>query len=137
MRKLFKTTIIGVLFLLVPVFAMAASVTGSIQGFNCVTQGKVCPIGKEDPVAAAENVFVLLVDASKDDYYFVPNVDRAVLARHLNTQVKIDGNVDKKSKSIKATDIFALNPEKKVWSVSMQDEIYKDLWGSGPGGPKK
>lgn len=135
MRKLFKTTIIGILFLLVPVFAMAASVTGSIQGFNCVTQGKVCPIGKEDPVAAAENVFVLLVDASKDDYYFIPNVDRAVLARHLNTQVTVDGTVDKKMKTIKATDITASG--KKAWSASMQDEIYKDLWGSGPGGPKK
>jgi hypothetical protein len=135
MRKLFKTTIIGILFLLVPVFAMAASVTGSIQGFNCVTQGKVCPIGKEDPVAAAENLFVLLVDASTGDYYFIPNVDRAVLARHLNTQVTIDGAVDKKMKTIKATDISASG--KKAWSANMQDEIYKDLWGSGPGGPKK
>lgn len=137
MRKLFKTTVIGILFLLVPGFAMAASVTGSIQGFNCVTQGKVCPIGKEDPVAAVENVFVLLVDASKDDYYFIPNVDRAVLARHLNTQVKVDGTVDKKMKTIKATDIFLLNPEKKTWSSSMEDDIYKDIWGSGPGGSKK
>ena len=137
MRKLFKTTIIGLLFLLVPVFAMAASLTGSIQGFNCVTQGKVCPIGKEDPVAAAENVFVLLVDASKDDYYFIPNVDRAVLARHLNTQVKIDGTVDTKMKTIKATDITPVSSGKKAWSASMQDEIYKDLWGSGPGGPKR
>jgi hypothetical protein len=137
MRKLFKTTIIGVLFLLVPVFAMAASVAGSIQGFNCVTQGKVCPIGKEDPVAAAENVFVLLVDASKDDYYFIPNVDRAVLARHLNTQVKIDGTVNKKMKSIKATDIFSVSSGKKIWSNSMQDDIYKDIWGSGPDGSKR
>ncbi|MFO7665771.1 MAG: hypothetical protein R6V76_04065 [Desulfobacterales bacterium] len=135
MNKLFKTTIIGILFLLVPVFAMAASVTGSIQGFNCVTQGKVCPIGKEDPVAAAENVFVLLVDASTGDYYFIPNVDRAVLARHINTQVTIDGAVDKKMKTIRATDISASG--KKTWSANMQDEIYKDLWGSGPGGAKK
>lgn len=129
MNKLFKTTIIGILFLLVPVFAMAASVTGSIQGFNCVTQGKVCPIGKEDPVAAVENVFVLLVDASKDDYYFIPNVDRAVLARHLNTQVTVDGTVDSKRKAIKATDISSAG--KKVWSNSMEDAIYKDIWGAG------
>ena len=136
MNKLFKTTIIGILFLLVPVFAMAASVKGSIQGFHCVTEGKVCPIGKEDPVTATESVFVLLVDAATNEYYFIPNVDRAVLARHLNTQVKIDGTVDKKKKIIKATDIFSLNPEKKVWSVSMQDNIYKDIWGSGPDGAK-
>jgi len=135
MRKLFKTTIIGMLFLLVPVFAMAASVTGSIQGFNCVTQGKVCPIGKEDPVAAVENVFVLLVDAAKDDYYFIPNIDRAVLARHLNTQVTVDGTVNAKMKTIKASDISAGG--KKVWSQNMEDDIYKDIWGVGPGGSKK
>ena len=135
MRKLFKTTIIGILFLLVPVFAMAASVTGSIQGFHCVTQGKVCPIGKEDPLAALENIFVLLVDAATDEYYFIPNVDRAVLARHLNTQVKIDGTVDKKKKTIKATEMSSAG--KKFWSLSMEDEVYKDIFGSGPGGPKQ
>ena len=135
MNKLFKTTIIGIMFLLLPVFAMAASVTGSIQGFQCVTQGIVCPIGKEDAVAAAENVFVLLVDASKGEYYFIPNVSRNVLVRHLNTQVTVEGTVNAKMKTIKATDISAAG--KKVWSQNMQDEIYKDLWGSGPGGPKK
>lgn len=135
MRKSFKTTIIGILFLLVPVFAMAAGVTGSIQGFHCVTQSKVCPIGKEDAVAAFENIFVLLVDAAKDEYYFIPNVDRAVLARHLNTQVTVDGTVDAKKKTIKATDITSSG--KKVWSANMQDEIYKDIFGSGPSGPKK
>ncbi|RPJ16046.1 MAG: hypothetical protein EHM30_07395 [Desulfobacteraceae bacterium] len=135
MRKSFKTTIIGLLFLLVPVFAMAAGVTGSIQGFMCVTQGKVCPIGKEDAVAAVENVFVLLVDAAKDEYYFIPNVDRSVLVRHLNTQVTVEGTVDAKKKTIKAMDITSAG--KKVWSQNMEDEIYKDLWGSGPGGSKK
>jgi hypothetical protein len=114
---------------------MAAGVTGSIQGFMCVTQGKVCPIGKEDAVAAVENVFVLLVDAAKDEYYFIPNVDRSVLVRHLNTQVTVEGTVDAKKKTIKAMDITSAG--KKVWSQNMQDEIYKDLWGSGPGGPKK
>ena len=126
MRKLFKTTIIGILFLLVPVFAMAASVTGSIQGFQCVTQGIVCPIGKEDAVAAAENVFVLLVDASKGDYYFIPNVNRNVLVRHLNTQVTVDGTVNAKMKTINAMEISAAG--KKVWSQNMQDEIYQTLF---------
>lgn len=135
MNKLFKTTIIGILFLLVPVFAMAASVTGSIQGYQCVTQGKVCPIGKEDAVAAAENLFVLLVDASKGDYYFIPNVSRNVLVRHLNTQVTVEGTVNAKMKSINATDISAAG--KKVWSKNMEDEIYKDIWGSGPHGSKQ
>lgn len=130
MRKACKIIIVGILFLLVPVFAMAGSITGSIQGFNCITQGNVCPIGKEDPVAASENVFVLLVDASKGDYYFIPNVDRAVLARYINKQVTVDGNINSKWKSIKATDITSEG--KKVWSIAMQKEIYDNLYG-GPG----
>lgn len=126
MRKLSMKIIVGLLFLLVPVFAMAGSVTGSIQGFNCVTQGKVCPTGQEDPVAAVENVFVLLVDAAKADYYFLPNIDRAVLARHLNTQVTVDGTVDSKWKSIKVTEIKQAG--KVVWSLPLQEDADK-LYG--------
>ena len=127
MKKFWVPMIIGIVFLMAPVMAIGASVTGSIQGFNCVTQGKVCPIGMEDPVIAAENVFVVLVDAAKGDYYFVPNVDRGILARHINEQVKVDGTVNAKMKSIKAT--RSLSKGKKVWDVNLEDKIYKDIFG--------
>ncbi len=81
----------------------------------------------EDPVIAAENAFVLLVDAAKGEYYFVPNVDRGILARHINEQVKIDGTVNAKMKSIKATDIYVKG--KKVWSLDLEDKIYQDIFG--------
>jgi len=127
--------VIGLALMLTPLMAIGASLTGSVQGFNCVTQGRVCPIGMEDPVIAVENVFVLLVDAAKGDYYFVPNVDRGVMARHINEQVRIDGAVNAKTKSIKAEAIYARG--KKVWSVDMFDEVYRDIMGgSGPLGPK-
>lgn len=122
--------IIGLVFMLVPVFAIGATLTGSIQGFNCVTQGKICPIGMEDPVIAVENVFVLLVDAAKSEYYFVPNVDRGILARHINQEVKITGTVNSKMKSIKASEISVAG--KKVWSVDLEDAIYKDIIGVPP-----
>ena len=127
MKKFWVPMIIGIAFMMVPVMAIGASITGSIQGFNCVTQGKVCPIGMEDPVIAAENVFVLLVDAAKGDYYFVPNVDRGILARHINEQVKIEGTVNAKMKSIKATAIYV--KDKKVWSLDLEDKIYQDIFG--------
>lgn len=127
MKKFWVPMIIGIAFMMVPVMAIGASITGSIQGFNCVTQGKVCPIGMEDPVIAAENVFVLLVDAAKGDYYFVPNVDRAILARHINEQVKIEGTVNAKMKSIKATAIYV--KDKKAWSLDLEDKIYQDIFG--------
>ena len=127
MKKFWVPMIIGIVFMMVPVLAIGASITGSIQGFNCVTQGKVCPIGMEDPVIAAENVFVLLVDAAKGDYYFVPNVDRGIMARHINETVKIDGTVNAKMKSIKATAIYV--KDKKVWSLDLEDKIYQDIFG--------
>lgn len=130
MKKILTTMVIGILFMLTPVLAIGASLTGSVQGYWCVTQGTVCPIGMEDPVAATEQVFVLLVDAKKMDYYFVPNVDRAVMARHLNTEITIDGTVNAKTKSIKANNI--IKKGKKVWAVDLEDRIYKDLMGNNP-----
>lgn len=126
MKKFFAVTLIG-LFLLAPVFAMAANFTGSIQGFMCVTQGKVCPVGKEDPVAAIENVFVLLVDAAKGDYYFLPNVEREVLVRHLNQEITVSGTLDKKFKAIKVSEISVKG--KVAWSSKMEDQVLKDLLG--------
>jgi len=130
MRKVLAPMFIGMVLLLAPVLAIGASISGSIQGFNCVTQGKLCPLGMEDPVIAAENVFVVLVDAAKGDYYFVPNLDRGIMARHINTQVKVDGNVNSKMKSIRATDLYVMGSDKKwqkVWSQDKEDEIYRDL----------
>jgi hypothetical protein len=74
-----------------------------------------------------ENVFVLLVDAAKGDYYFVPNVDRVVLARHINEEVRIEGAVDMKMKTITASDIYV--GSKKIWSASMQDDIMRGFLG--------
>jgi len=119
-------------FILVPAMAFGAAFQGSIQGFTCVTQGQVCPIGKEDPMAAAESVFVLLTQP--DTYYFIPNVDQKVLARHIGEMVMIEGDVNNKFNSIKAENIYVMRDAKwrKVWAADLQDEIYRDIMGSHP-----
>ena len=122
MKKVFVPALLGLLLFLAPVFASAATFSGSIQGFNCVTLGKTCPIGMEDPMAAAENVFVLLVDAAKGDYYFLANVEREALVRHINEQIKVTGDLDKKYRTIKVKEI-ANSKGKVVWSKAMQDEM--------------
>lgn len=131
MKKIWVPIIIGMAFLITPVIAMGASFTGSIQGFNCVTEGKICPIGKEDPVIAGESLFVLLIDAAKSDYYVIGNVNRGVLARRFNEQVKIDGKVDMKTKSIAASDLYVMGKNKqwvKTWSSNKFDSIYREMW---------
>jgi hypothetical protein len=114
-------------FLLVPLLAAAGSIEGSVQGFFCVTQGKVCPIGKEDPMIAAERVFVVLTD--KGDYYFIPNLDRAVLGRHIGKTVRVTGKINTSYKSIRA-EIFEVKENGKwrtTWSREMQEKMLKWL----------
>jgi uncharacterized protein YaiI (UPF0178 family) len=80
------------------------TIEGSVQGLTCVSQGKVCPIGLEDPVAASENIFVVLTGFKK--YYFVPNIDRVIMARHINEKVRIEGILHANYNAIEATAIY-------------------------------
>ena len=129
--KKFSLLILALLVLIIfPTWAVAGSVEGSVQGFTCVTQGKVCPTGKEDPMAAVERVFVVLTKGKS--YYFVPNVDRAVLARHINERVRISGAVATNYPSIEANklEVFKKGAWKTTWSLAMQESIAIDLQGA-------
>ncbi|MBW1895524.1 MAG: hypothetical protein JRI47_00565 [Deltaproteobacteria bacterium] len=125
MRKWLPVMICVLVFM--PALAIGGSYEGSIQGFSCVTQGKVCPVGREDPMVAAEKVFVLFVKAGK--YYFIPNVDRAILARHLNKMVKVAGIMSANFNSIQAKELYVMDGGKwvKKWSQDWQDEIYDEI----------
>ena len=128
MKKLILLILAVSMVAFMPIVASAAdTIEGSVQGFTCVTQGKVCPVGQEDPMAAAERVFVVL---TKDNqYYFVPNVDRAVLARHLNERVKVIGKLNSKYNAIDATQIDAYENGawKTAWTMKSQQQIMQDL----------
>ncbi len=100
-----KLMVLFFLVLLTPAIAFGAQGTleGSIQGYNCVLQGKTCPLGSEDPLVATEFTFVLLT--ADGMYYFVPNVDRAILARHVAEQVRINGDINTAKTAIKAQSV--------------------------------
>ena len=127
MKKVIPFIVVLLTFSVFSVAAMAASIEGSVQGFTCVTQGKVCPVGQEDPMIAAENVFVVLTASKK--FYFVPNIDRAVMARHLNEKVKIEGKMSGSYNAIDADAIFTwVNGNwNKVWDEAMQKIVFDDL----------
>lgn len=112
----------------VPGWALAGTVEGTVQGFTCVTAGKVCPVGKEDPVIATEKIFVILTKES-GKYYFVPNVDRAVLARHINQMVRVTGQISPNYPSIRAEKLEVMHKGpswQTTWSTAMQQEM--DEW---------
>lgn len=123
MKRNLILSIIFLAFVLIPSWAMAGSIEGTIQGFNCVAKGQFCPIDKEDPVIAVERVFVLLMDSG--EYYFIPNLDRAILARHIRHKVRITGDINKKYKSIKAEsfEVMEKGTWKKTWSEEMEKEF--------------
>jgi hypothetical protein len=138
-----KASILMALFVALALFSACAhserastrpveSFVGSIQGFNCVTQGKVCPVGREDPMVAAEQVFVLLMEGNQ--YYFVPTLDRGIMARHLNQMVKIEGRKSDRFSSIQATDLYVQENGswRKVWSQNWQDEIFDEIMSGNP-----
>jgi hypothetical protein len=74
-------------------------------------------VGKEDPVAASETTFVVVQEDGK--YYFVPNVDRVVIARHLRELVRIKGELSPKYNEIRAETIEVKKNDKwrVVWDV--------------------
>ena len=82
-------TILLLTVILVPVSGAAEgtkvetlAIEGTIQGFNCISMGKTCPVGAEDPLIETERVFVLYT--KEGNHYLVPNLDRAIMARHIN-----------------------------------------------------
>ncbi len=116
-------------FVLIPAWAFAGSgsIVGTVQGFHCITMGKTCPVGQEDPVVSAERIFVILT--ATGNYYFIPNLDRAQLARHIAEKVRVSGDINSKYKSIRAKKFEALKNGKwkTVWSQESQDQIDEEL----------
>ncbi len=117
-----KTILLIMILVLCPAiaFGSTAIIQGTVQGYNCITQGKTCPIGMEDPLAATEAVFVVLTPDKK--FYFVPNLDRTVMARHVNEQVRISGDLDPNRSLIRAQklEIFKNGQWITVWTPQME-----------------
>jgi len=113
----------------VPAMAIGASLEGTIQGFNCVTNGKFCPDCAEDPLVITESAFVLQTQGS--EYFFLPNIDRTLLTKQLNKRVKVEGDRKSKFNSIKAKDLYVKDERKwkKVWSSNRRDDIYRTWEG--------
>ena len=127
-----KTKLTGVVFFMVFIlaanWAFAESIEGKVQGFHCVVYGKGCPKDMMDPIAGAERTFVL-VPSTGDGFYLIPNLDRAVLARHLLEKVRVSGMIDKKYNSVmaKTLEVWKNGSWKLMWSMEMEDKMFQEL----------
>ena len=70
MKKDFVVLALALALAAVPGWALAGTVEGTVQGFTCITAGKVCPVGKEDPVIATEKIFVILTSSARRKIHF-------------------------------------------------------------------
>ncbi len=101
--------------------AFGGTVEGTIQGLQCVIEGKLCPVDNQDPHIAAERYFVVVT--GDKSYYLIPNLSRLVLVRHFMSKVRISGEKSEKYKSIKADKLEVLKDGKwkTTWSQEMED----------------
>ncbi len=115
-------------------YAMAATFEGTVQGLGCVIHGKLCPIDRKDPHAAAENVFVIY--AGEGQYKLVSNMSRSTLSHYLGKKVRINGNLNDKYNAIEA-DSFEVMKDgkfKTVWTLKAEMKERESLYRGGGGG---
>lgn len=132
MRRMMMALAVVFVLAAIPLLASAETVEGSIQGLHCVSIGKVCPVGKEDPIIAAESTFVIYTKDQK--HFLVPNLDRAILARHINENARVEGKLDLKYASIMANKLEIMGKDgtwKIVWTKQMQQDVLKELQPTG------
>jgi len=100
--------------------ALASTVEGTVQGFNCVVNKSICPTDNQDPHIAAESNFVVL--SNDKNYFFVPNLDRAILARYFAKKVRVEGKAHERFNSIDANEFKVLqnNKWKTVWTKEQE-----------------
>ncbi len=92
MKKILSILAIILVLGLFSVPAMATTIEGSVKGFNCATENKFHPLGKDDPLVMVEKVFV--VNTPSNGYYFVPNLDRDTMVSLLHQKIKITGRMN-------------------------------------------
>ncbi len=129
MKQILTTTIMAIVFTIIPavLFAAATPVTleGQFQGANCIFYSKTCPANMTDGHIAIESDFVFVHTNGK--YVFVPNLDRGLKIKYLHATVKLIGK--QTGDSVRA-DIIKVNENgkfKEVWSLAAQEKERSDI----------
>jgi len=100
------------------------SIEGTIQGANCVVNKTTCPVNG-DVHAALEHDFVLLT--ANGDYYFLPNIDRALKVEFLSENVKISGDIKNHSVVVADIAVKTKNGYDSIWNWA---EIVESMEGN-------
>lgn len=112
-----------------------STIEGKVRGLNCVLYGKACPVDKSDPHVDGEVAFVVMT--SDKNYFFLPNVHRTIMARLVEKQVRITGELVDEYRAINAEKIeVSSNHTYKVdWTQEMENRSKWRYFGHFGGVP--
>jgi hypothetical protein len=102
-----------------PLMAASTTVEGKFMGANCMFYMNECPMDMPDAHIAHEPDFVLT--QPDKSYMFVMNIDRAVKAKYLHQNVKVQGKqVTKNSIKAESLDVQKDGKYVTVWTAAAQ-----------------
>ena len=127
--KMLLSTLAALLLLPLAANAESVTMTGKMNGLNCVLTGYVCPVDKKDPIKALETDFVLQTPDGK--FYYLTNLSRDVKASYFLDSIEVSGELNSKYDAIQvdALKVRQGDAYKTVWSQKMHQEALKELFG--------
>lgn len=98
---------------------------GTLRGANCTHFKLDCP--DDEAHIAMEQDFVLVAEGGK--HYFLPNLNRAIKARHANREVRISGEREDHEIWVENFEVKKGQGYKRVWSWEEQKKLYESAGG--------
>jgi len=109
-----------------PVFAFERTLTGHMEGLNCIYVEDLCAIDNRDPHIALELDFVLLL--KNDAHYLLTNVPREVKIQFFAKEIKVTGDVKEEYRAItvKTLKVKVGGRYIKVWTPQAEARDWKE-----------
>lgn len=91
------------------------TVTGRLNGHDCVHAGISCPVDPQDPHILLEKDYVL--QQTNGDYLFLTNIPRSTKLQYILHDIQISGRLDRKYNTVEVYELMV-----------MQDDEWKSVW---------
>jgi hypothetical protein len=91
------------------------TVTGKLNGHDCVHAGISCPVDPQDPHLLLERDYVL--QQKSGNYLFLVNIPRSTKLQYLLKDIQVKGKVDRKYNAVEVYELLVAKDDnwKTVW----------------------
>ena len=109
-----------------PVCAFEKTLSGRLEGLNCIYVADLCAIDNRDPHIALELDFVLLLE--KGDHYLLVNVPREVKIQFFGKAIEVTGDVKEEYRAVTVQILKVKEGGRynKVWSPQTEARDWKE-----------